>query len=1015
MRRPLPDLSAFFLLMVKRILFPGLFILILPPLLYSQGIRVTGTVSAADTKETLPGATVVIKGTTIGSVTNIDGQYTITVKSESDTLVFAYMGYVSQSIRVGKQVVINVLLEPTKISLNEVVVVGYGTVKKSDLTGSVASVKSEELTKITAINPMDALQGKVAGVQIANVSGIPGSSPIVRIRGVGTLNNNNPIYVVDGVILDDISFLNSSDISSMEVLKDASATAMYGNRGANGVIIVTTKSGHGAEGKNMLNVSAETGIQTVAHMIPLLNGHDFAAISNAIEPGSYNNIDLVPNTNWQKEIFKTAPIYNFNISTSGAAKNIDYYISLGYFGQQGIVDKSSYNRITLQINNTYNLYPFFRLGHNLTFEYVNHENPPGVVYQAYRALPVLEPYNPDGSYTPIPGVGNPIAALEYSNSSDKIVRAVGNLFGELTFLKDFVLKSSFGVDAMYDKAVSFTPAYTVSPQQFNEYSLLVKGYSDRFGWLWENTLSYNKKIKKHSIDAVIGYTMQSTTSEQVSITGQNLIRDGSNFWYLSGINIYDASNQINNLGAFSDGVDANNFFSMISYLGRVNYVYGDRYLVTVTFRRDGSSKFSESNRWGNFPSFALGWNISEEKFLKNVKFISRLKLRGSWGQVGNDKIPYLGRYSLVNSEIGAVLGNPAALNPGASFGSPGNQDLKWEVTTQLDVGLEAGFFNDRLTGEFDYFRKVTDKILLQLSVPGYFGYGVGTQEWFNAAKVLNRGFEFTLGWRDQVGKFKYNINVNGTTLHNEVLTIGGVSGSDTVLYGGALGDGRYSTATVVGRPIGEFYGFKTDGIFQNQQELDSYPHLPDAGVGDLRYVDVNGDGKLDLRDRTFIGSPLPKFIFGLSFGMEIIGIDFSFDIQGQTGNKILNAKELVRPDKYNFESDVLNSWYGEGTSNSEPRPSFGGYNYDISDHYVQDGSFLRLRSIILGYSLPQSVSKKMKMQKFRIYLKAENVYTLTKFTGYSPEIGSADPLSAGIDYSVYPISSTYSIGLNLNF
>ncbi len=1014
MTEPLRFLKKFSLPVRTCLLFLFLLILFLPGTTRAQAFKVTGIVSDADTKESLPGATVIIKGTTIGAVTDIDGKFSIQVRGGSDTLVFSFMGYVNQQIHVGNNTVIDVKLSPSKIFLNEVVVVGYGTVRKSDLTGAVASVKSDELTKVTSINAMDALQGKVAGVQIANADGTPGSSPIVRIRGIGTINNNNPIYVVDGVILDDISFLNSSDIASMEVLKDASATSMYGNRGANGVIMVTTKSGKAAEGKNELNVLAETGIQTVAHKIHLLNGHDFAVIANEINPGSFNNVDAVPNTDWQKQIFQTAPIYNFNISTAGASKALNYYISLGYFSQQGIVQKSSFNRLTLQINNNYNLYPFFRLGHNLTFEVINQENPPGVVYQAYRALPVLEPYT-NGKYTPIEGVGNPIAALDYSNSTNKGIRGIGNFYGELTFLKDFKLKSSFGVDAVYNKAVSFSPAYYVSSQQFNQYNLLVKGYEDRLGWLWENTLTYSKDIKKHSIDAVIGYTMQNSRNETVSITGQNLIRDESNFWYLSGINIYDASNQINNLGAFANGVDPGNYFSMISYLGRVNYVYASRYLFTVTFRRDGSSKFNQTNRWGNFPAFALGWNISQENFMKKVKFITRLKLRGSWGQLGNDKIDYLGRFPLISSDIGAVLGNPSAINPGASFGAPGNGNLKWEVTSQLDIGLEAGLLNDRLTGEFDYFNKTTDKILLQLSIPGYFGYGVGVQEWFNAAKVQNRGFEFTLGWRDQVGKFSYHISVNGTTLHNEVLKIGGVSGSDTVLYGGALADGRFSTATVVGKPIGEFYGFKTDGIFQNQQELDAYPHLSDAGVGDLRFVDMNGDGKLDLRDRTFIGTPIPKFIFGLSFGMEIIGIDFSMDIQGQTGNKIFNAKEVVRPDKYNFEQHVYDAWTGQGTSTSEPRASYGGYNYNISDHFVQDGSFIRLRSVILGYTLPQTISKKAKMQKLRIYLKAENIYTLTKFTGYSPEIGSGSPLSAGIDYSVYPISSTYSIGLNLNF
>jgi outer membrane receptor protein involved in Fe transport len=406
--------------------------------------------------------------------------------------------------------------------------------------------------------------------------------------------------------------------------------------------------------------------------------------------------------------------------------------------------------------------------------------------------------------------------------------------------------------------------------------------------------------------------------------------------------------------------------------------------------------------------------VSQEKFMQNISWLNKLKLRASWGKLGNDKIPYWDRFARVESNILAIFGINDDPNTGASFGINGNPDLKWEVTTQTDIGLEFGMFDSRLTAEFDYYNKKTDDILILLSVPGYYGNGSGAKVRFNAASAVNRGFEFNLGWRDQVGKLKYNIGVLGTTIHNEVLTIGGISGVDDALFGGYV-NGVPVTRSIVGLPIGSFYGYQTDGIFQNQAELDAYPHDGQARVGDLRFVDTNGDKKIDGRDRTNIGSPIPSFIFGFNFGFEIYGVDLSVNVQGQTGNKIFNAKEVIRPDPYNFESHVLGYWHGEGTSTTEPRPTFGGYNYTPSDHFIQDGSFLRIRNVVLGYSLPAAWSNKIFMQKIRLYVKADNLYTLTKFTGYTPEIGSGDVLSAGIDYGIYPITAVYSIGINLNF
>ena len=983
-------------------------------------VPIKGTV-VDDQNIPLPGASVLVKNTFRGTMTDIDGTYTLSALP-TDTLVFSMVGTVSQEIVVGNRTVIDVMLATQTTLMDEVVVIGYGTVRKSDLTGAVSSVKTDDLLKITSLNAEQGLQGKVTGVQVISTSGAPGAGAAVRVRGVGTFNNSSPIFVVDGVILDDISFLNSSDIASMEVLKDASATAIYGSRGANGVIIITTKTGTLGEEKASFNVNSEFGIQHMAKKIDLLNGKEFAIISNEIIAGSYNNVDLVPNTDWQDLVFSLAPIQNHQLSVTGATKLTQYYVGIGAFIQDGIIDKSNYSRLTLKLNNTYNLTPFLKLGNNITLAPYTQQNAPNVTYSVYRAQPVLEPYYPDGSYAVVYNVGNPLAQLAYSNDFRKGIRAVGNIFAEATFLDAFTLRTSYGVDASYNKSTSFTPAYTIynpdgtASQQQNILSDLFKGSGDNLNWLWENTISYRKVFRDiHSLDLVAGYTMQESTSEFMGMPGENVLRDGQDFWYISPSYIYDPANNVNTIQSISNGVDAGLYYSMISYLFRANYSLNNKYIATVTFRRDGSSKFAKENRFSNFPSFALGWNIGNEGFMKSVEAVSKLKLRASWGIIGNEKISYYDRYARVQSSIIAVLGNPDAPYPAATYGKSGNPDLKWESTTQLDIGAEVGILANRLTGEFDFYNRVTNDILVELSTPGHLGNGQGQKVRYNAASVLNRGFEFNVNWREKKGDFTYSVGVLGSTIHNEVLEIGGASGIDSTLIGGYLGDGRPVTLSRVGLPIGAFYGYKTDGIFQDEAELAAYPHSAQAGPGDLRFVDVTNDEIIDGRDRTYIGSPIPKLIFGFNGSIEFKGIDFALDFQGQTGNKIFNGKEVVRPDPYNFEKHVFSRWTGPGTSNSEPRPSFGGYNFTPSDRFIQDGSFIRLRSVTLGYTLPARLSQKAYMQQLRVYLKGSNLFTLTKFTGYTPEIGSYDVLSNGIDYGAYPITSAYSVGVNLQF
>lgn len=996
----------------------GLSLFLMGIVLFSLGQDriITGTVISSDTRETLPGTSVVANGTTTGTVTDIDGKYSVPVPPNTTVLVFSFIGYLTQEVEIGDRAVIDVVLVPDQVALDEIVVIGYGTVRKSDLTGAVSSVKAKDLVKITSLNPEQSLQGRVTGVQVSSTTGAPGATPTVRVRGVGTFNNSSPIYVVDGVILDNISFLNTADIASMEVLKDASATAIYGSRGANGVILITTKSGKIGEEKTTFFFTGEYGIQNLAKKIDLLNGKEFATISNQIDPGRYNNIDAVPNTDWQDLIFRSAPIQDYQLSAAGGTKATQYYIGVGYFNQKGIIDKSGYERISIKLNNIYQLTNFLKLGNNITVAPYNQDNAPNVTYQVYRASPVVEPYRSDGSFAGVEGVGNALADLEYSNSYNKGVRAVGNIFAEAKLLESFSVKSSFGIDGLYNKSVSYTPAFQVyyadgtPSMQYNVTNDLFKGNTDNFTWLWENTLNYNRVFDKHAIDAIAGYTMQNSNSEIFNVSGENILRDGSDFWYLQ--YNYITANKLNS-GDFRNAVDANLHYSMISYLFRANYTYNNKYILTATFRRDGSSKFDKEARFGNFPSFAAGWNVSRESFMEGIALITNLKLRGSWGQIGNEKIPYTDRFSLTQNLIG-VFGVGDVPYPAVTYAKNGNPDLRWETTTQTDIGLEIGVLNNRLTGEFDYYHRVTDDILVELSTPGHMGNGQGQRVRYNAGKILNRGVEGAITWRERVRVFSYGIGVLASTIHNEVLSVGGNSGVDSVLYGGGTSYG-FVTQSREGLPVGAFWGYETDGLFQTQDELEAYPHSAGAGIGDLRRVDINNDGIIDGNDRTYLGSPIPKFIFGFNVELEYKNFDFSFSIQGQTGNKIFNRKEMERPNEYNFEKHVLDAWTGPGTSDSEPKASFGGYNYIPSDRFIQDGSFLRLRSMVLGYTLPTSVSQRMNMQQLRIYFKGNNLYTLTRFTGYTPEIASHDVLSNGIDGGIYPVTSIYSFGINLTF
>ncbi len=980
---------------------------------------VRGTVTSSDDKEPLIGVNISVKGTVRGTTTDLDGNYSIQLRAGESTLVFSYAGYERVELDVTGRDQVDVELQVVSTLLGEAVVIGYGVVRKRDLTGSVGNLSSSDITKVTALNAEQAMAGRVSGVQITTTSGAPGAGAAVRIRGVGTFNNSAPIYVVDGVIIDDISFLNPSDIASFDILKDASATAIYGARGANGVVLIQTKTGKRGQGRPIIDVSMETGIQRLEKTIDLLNGRQFAIITNEIRPGSYNNVDAVPNTDWQKEVFQVAPMSRFQVSVAGAGDQSEYYMSLGVFQQDGILDNSSYERITLKLNNTYHMSKAFRVGNNITIAPYDQRVAPDVTFSVYRAQPLLTPYYPDGSFGVVYNVGNPLADLANSNNYNSGVRAVGNVFTEANLGAHLTARSSFGMDAALNRSKSFTPAYTIynpdgsASQQNNEFSDISKGTNVNSTWLWENTLAYVRTANRHYLNTVVGFTLQQTRSEGMGMGGQNVLRDTPDFWYIEPPYVVDESNNINMLPSLYNGVDPNQYYNMVSGLLRASYTFDEKYLATVTLRRDGSSKFSEENRWGTFPSFALGWNIGQEDFMNSFEWLSAAKLRGSWGKIGNEKISYYDRFARIQSNLPAIFGNPDAIYPGATFGKSGNTDLKWETTTQTDIGMDLDLFKGKLTAEFDLYNRLTEDILVELSTPGHLGNGQGQRVRYNAASVENSGFEFNFKWQERFDTFGYSVGLVGTTLKNEVKAIGGNAGIDSVLIGGFLGNGQAVTLSRVGLPIGAFYGYVTDGVFQNQTELDAYPHMAQAGIGDLRFKDVNGDGRINGLDRTYIGSPIPDMILGLNIDMDYRNFDLSIGLQGQFGNEIFNGKNVVRPDPYNFEAHVWDRWRGEGTSDDEPRASFGGYNFLPSDRFIHDGSFIRLRSVVLGYTLPKAWTERVNVENARMYLQATNLLTFTKYTGYTPEIGSYDVLSNGIDNGIYPIPSVITFGFNM--
>lgn len=979
-------------------------------LLFAAGIlraqhQVSGLVTDLADGSPLIGANILEKGTSNGTITDFDGAYSLEVSSPDAVLEFSYVGYTTEDVALGGRSKVDVSLRLESTLLDQVVVVGYGTQKKSDLTGAVGTVKAKDIERIPTANIEQALQGKVAGVFVTPNSGVPGAGAVIRIRGTGTLNNANPLYVIDGMITYDASLVNPQDVQSIEVLKDASAAAIYGSRGANGVIIITTKSGKQRDNA-VIALSTYFGTQQITKEIDMANAAEFATLYNELRGQQYfpDPQALGEGTDWQDEVFRSAPIANVQVSANGGSEKFTYNISGNWFSQDGIMQNTSYERATVRFNSDVKLNEWLSLNANMAYANTQSQNGPNVVSSAYRMPPVFAPRDSTGDFSDPTffglAIANPAADLFYkSNNYSKGNRLFGNIAANVRFLQHFTFRSNFGFDRGDGQSKYFEPAFEVSASQRNLNDRLSAGFNLNRDWIWEQTLTYNREWANHRVTVLGGYTAEERYGEWFGGSRENFPGTADELLFLSAGN---DTTQLNYGGAVDE--------ALVSYLFRVNYTLLNRYLFTFSWRGDQSSRFLEENRLGSFPSFSLGWNAGEEGFVRDLDIFDRFKLRFSYGLLGNQSstaaYPSIGA---VTSGLYAVFGPGEALNQGATLVSLANPNLQWETSSQADLGIEFGFFNNRLEIEADWYNRRTYDIIAAVPIPDY----AGSQDdpVVNTAEVRNRGWDFTINWR-QGGVFAYNLGATFSPVENEVLKL--AEGKSEIFA--AFLQGEPASHTVVGLPIGAFYGFRVAGVFQNEGELASLPKLGGEQVGDIRYADLNEDGVVDDKDRTYLGSPIPDLTYSFTGGFEWKGLDFAIDFLGAKGNKVFNAKKTFRFSVYNWEASFVDRWTPENPSDTEPRITNGGHNYRVSDRFLEDGSFFRLRSVALGYSLPPSLLSKAYISRLRIFVLGNNIWTNQQYSGYSPEFAnSSNPFEVGLDFGAYPVAKSWQVGLDVTF
>ncbi len=965
---------------------------------FAQTTSVSGHIIGTD-GVALPGVSVQEVNSTNGAATNSSGDFTLTVSNPNATLLITSLGYVSQTVSLDGRTNISVTLVASVTQLAQVVVIGYGTQQRKDLTGASATVKGAQIANIPVLTPTQAIQGKVAGVQITS-SGAPGSAPDVRIRGIGSiLGGASPLYVVDGIITDDIRNINSNDIVSVDILKDASSTAIYGARAANGVILITTKAG--TKGKLQISYNGYAGVKKLVHTVEMAGPNLFAVYSNdAAGAPNITSADITGSTNWLKEVTRPAIMQNHNISVSGGKNKYKFYFSGGYLDEKGVLKGNDYKRFSFRYNHELNLTSKLKLGNNLSFShYISNNKPYSVFTQAYLAAPIYNAKNPDGTYgfTSKSDVGNPLATLDFTHDKSYGNRGEGSLWGEYKITKDISFRSSFGIDLQQDNGQSYVPVYRVNSTQKNETSHLNYSADSIYQWTWDNYFTYTKNLgEKHHLVVTAGHTSERRNGWNENSSKDNVANNPSD-WKL---NFTDTTGAQQNVRT-----PIGNYYKRESYFIRANYSFEDKYLINATFRRDANSNFSPHNRWGNFPAFGLGWIISKEDFMSKQKLFDNLKLRASYGWVGNDVIGP-GAFLLKPTEYLYAYFGTTRVNGAIPTGII-DPDLKWEINKELDLGLEFTALEGKLSGEIDYYNKNSTNALFTIPLVDL---GFGSTFLTNAANILNEGMEVSLSWKAKINDHtNYSIGANATANKNLVQNVG----LGKALYFGSLNNGYQATATVVGQPIGSFWVYKTDGIFQNANEVANYPHLNNTVPGDFKIVDVNGDGIIDSKDRVFVGSYQPKFYGGINGTVNWKDFDFTFQVYGNFGNKVYNAKKGVRTGgNYNVEYNVaINRWQPGSNENTYPR-AFNGVVPPM-DYFVESGSFIRVNNLTLGYTFNPKQNV-MHVGSLRVYASGQNPFLFTNYTGFTPEL-PGNQNEAGIELNAYPVSATYLLGVNLQF
>ncbi|SMP27681.1 TonB-linked outer membrane protein, SusC/RagA family [Algoriphagus winogradskyi] len=984
---------------------------------FAQSRNVTGVIKSSS-GETMPGVNILVKGTTTGTASDIDGNFSLTVPSDESILVFSFIGYTSKEVRVGNSSELNVVLEEDLSSLSEVVVVGYGTQERAKVTGAISSVGSEQIRALPVPSLASALQGRAAGVAVTN-AGSPGTNPIVRIRGIGTVGNNDPLYVIDGMPAGGLNQINPADIESIEVLKDASTAAIYGSRGANGVILVTTKKGK--IGKPLVSLDSYYGSQKAWKTLDLLNrdqyiafGRELLGNAGADAPARFDNLGEFANVDidYQDEMFRTAPIQDHNLSVSGGTENVLYNFGIGYFSQEGIMLGTDFERVSLRSNTEFKVNKRVKIGQTLTVAYSNRNNEPFSggrsqlehIVKAVPYIPVRDATRLGGFRAPDRVDGsdpeNPVLNATLRNDNSQDYKILGSAYVSVNILKGLDYKFLVGLDVGIGDNYQYTPSFNAGDFSIQNFATISKTKTNFVSPLFSNQLTYTKDIDKHHFDLLGVVERQTSTFTSLNGAGQNSL-----------------TNDVRELQGVENQTTTSSKteYALISYVGRINYDYAQKYLISASIRRDGGSRFGPDNKWGTFPSLSVGWRLSEEGFMQGLNAVSDLKLRASYGETGNDRIGDYVYQATINSNL--FYNFDDNLLTGSTISALANADLKWETTIMKNLGLDIGLFNDQFSLSLEVYENTTEGMILGVPIPPSLGYDGAPVA--NVGTVKNSGFEITAGYELRSGDFQLGIDGNMGFVTNELTSLG----TGNTIFGPNF-QGDAMTLTEEGQPIAYFYGWIADGIFQSGE---STTQQPNASAGDIKFRDINNDGVIDANDRTNLGHYLPDFTYGLNANASYKGFDFTMFLQGVSGNEIFNnlryhTEGMTR--LFGASTVVLDRWTPTNTDTDVPRAISGDPNRNAraSSRFVEDGSYLRLKNISIGYSIPSAALQswsKGTVSKVRVYVSAQNLFTITDYTGYDPEVavrtGINSSLGTGIDYGQFPAARTIMGGIQLAF